>query len=68
MVLRIILYTMEYLVTVVILGFGQSAVDVMEDAGLVQVCFITFSSISTCPVEFPFKIILTTTDETASNL
>ena len=52
-----------YLGTVV--GLERTIFTVSEDVGVVELCARVFEPDIECPIEFPFNIILSSTDRTA---
>ena len=54
----------QYFVTEAVVGFERSVIG-GEDQGMVQVCVNIFTPNVSCPVAFPFELIITTSDGTA---
>ena len=50
------------------MGLERSFYDVSELVGVVEVCTVVFMPvIAVCPIQFPFNIMFSTTDNTAGN-
>ena len=56
-----ILYTSDAVV-----GLERTFYQVREDVGVVEVCAIVYSPDISCPIEFPFNVGLSTSDNSAS--
>ena len=51
------------------MGLERSFYDVSELVGVVEVCTVVFMPvIAVCPIQFPFNIMFSTTDNTAGNV
>ena len=48
-----------------VVGLEKTIYNVTEDVGVVEVCAIVYSPTITCPVAFPFDVILSTDDGSA---
>ena len=46
-------------------GLERTFIRVSEDVGVVELCAIVRSPVTTCPVTFPFDVRLSTDDGTA---
>ena len=49
-----------------VVGLERTFYNVSEDVGVVEVCAIVYSPTIVCPIEFPFDVSLSTSDNTAS--
>ena len=47
------------------MGLERTIFTVSEDVGVVELCARVFEPAIDCPIEFPFDIVLSTTDRTA---
>ena len=47
------------------MGLERIILTVSEDAGVVELCACVFEPDIDCPIEFPFNVILSSTDRTA---
>ena len=47
------------------MGLERTIFTVSEDVGVVELCARVFEPDIECPIEFPFNIILSSTDRTA---
>ena len=48
-----------------VVGLEKTIFTVFEDVGVVELCAHVFEPDIKCPIEFPFGVILSTTDRTA---
>ena len=53
------------LILVAVVGLERTLYMTTEDVVLVEVCAIVYSPNISCPIEFPFSVILSTTNGTA---
>ena len=51
-----------------VVGLEQTFFRVMENVGVVELCAIVSSPDCTCPIAFPFDVILSTADGTAGKV
>ena len=51
--------------SVAVVGLERTFYNVSEDVGLVEVCAIVYSPTIDCPINFPFDVSLSTSDNTA---
>ena len=51
--------------SVAVVGLERTFYNVSEDVGLVEVCAIVYSPTIVCPINFPFDVSLSTSDNTA---
>ena len=50
------------------IGLEQTFFTVSEDIGVAEICAVVFLPDITCPVEFPFEILLQTASRTAGRV
>ena len=48
-----------------VVGLEKTSYSVSENVGLVETCVIVYSPTIDCPIEFPFDVSLSTSDNTA---
>ena len=54
-----------FIPSVAVVGLERTLYHVMEDVGVVEVCAIVYRPSVDCPINFPFDVHLSTSDNTA---
>ena len=54
-----------YIPAVAVVGLEQTFFSVSENVGVVELCARVFEPDIDCPIEFPFNVSLSTSDDTA---
>ena len=59
------IYSFHTFTSEAVVGLERMFYQVREDVGVVEVCAIVYSPTIVCPINFPFNVSLSTSDNTA---